>query len=257
MERHEYSLYLINQELKKSNKENIKFKNILGSTTNEKLLKKILEKEKIDIIFHAAAYKHVPIVEVNPIAGLKNNVVSTNLICYLSNQLGVKKVILISTDKAVRPTNVMGASKRLAEIIIQLYSLKAKLNKKTNTCYSIVRFGNVLNSSGSVIPLFRKQINEGGPITLTHSQINRYFMTLREAAELVIQSAILSNGGEVFLLDMGTPVKIKDLAEKISKYNNRHTFHKVVLNKKWFVLNLIGSKKDPLENIAEQIDITI
>tara|TARA_Y100000589_G_C27103113_1_gene608908 strand:- start:453 stop:1322 length:870 start_codon:yes stop_codon:yes gene_type:complete len=194
-------------------------KYILANINNFRLLKKIFQENKIDIIFHAAAYKHVPIIESNPIEGIENNVFSTYILCKAALSSLVKKVTLISTDKAVRPSNVMGASKRLAELIFQAYAEKSCSESKNtnNTKFSIVRFGNVLNSSGSVVPFFKKQIANGGPVTVTHKDVYRYFMTMPEAAQLVIQATTLSVGGEVFLLDMGSPVRIFDLARQMIK----------------------------------------
>ena len=154
-------------------------------------------------MFHAAAYKHVPLVEANPLAGLANNVLSTRVVCEAARRCGLLQMMLISTDKAVRPTNVMGASKRLAELVLQAQPLGP-------TRFAMVRFGNVLGSSGSVVPLFRRQIAAGGPITLTHPEVVRYFMTISEAAELVLQAAVLAEVGDVLLLDMGESVRIKD-----------------------------------------------
>tara|TARA_Y100000589_G_scaffold330271_1_gene379408 strand:- start:13764 stop:15668 length:1905 start_codon:yes stop_codon:yes gene_type:complete len=210
-ERSEFNLYKLEKEIKNLGT-NIHLITILGCVTDAVLLENVLRKFKVDIIFHAAAYKHVPLVEINPISGLLNNLISTKTVCELSAKLGVSKVILISTDKAVRPTNVMGCSKRLSELIFQSYS---KISQKT--IFSIVRFGNVLDSSGSVVPLFREQIRKGGPITLTHPDIIRFFMTISEASQLVLQSSVLAEGGEVFLLDMGSPVLIKDLALQMIK----------------------------------------
>ena len=168
----------------------------------------------MDIVFHAAAYKHVPIVEENPIQGLDNNINSTFVIASLSEKYNLEKMILISSDKAVRPTNIMGTSKRLGELIVQAFADKQS-SKKSRTCFSIVRFGNVLNSSGSVVPFFEKQIKDGGPLTVTHKEIIRFFMTIDEAAQLVIQSSSLAKGGEVFLLDMGKPISIFNLAKQM------------------------------------------
>ena len=165
---------------------------------------------RVEVVFHAAAYKHVPLVESNPLAGLANNVLSTRAVCEASRKYKLRQMILISTDKAVRPTNVMGASKRLAELVLQAQPI-------SSTRFSMVRFGNVLASSGSVVPLFKHQISVGGPITLTHPEIIRYFMTIPEAAQLVLQSAVLARGRDLFLLDMGDPVRIKDLAEQMVK----------------------------------------
>ena len=167
---------------------------------------------KPEIVFHAAAYKHVPIVEHNPIEGLLNNVYGTWSIARIAIKNGVNNFVLISTDKAVRPTNIMGASKRLAEMILQSYADKKSEHR---TLFSMVRFGNVLGSSGSVVPKFREQIRAGGPLTITHPEITRYFMSVSEAAQLVIQASALANGGDVFLLDMGEPVRIIDLAHRI------------------------------------------
>ena len=213
-ERSEPSLYLINNELEKNLDSEIVLKSVLGSTTDKKLVVSIFNREEVDLVFHAAAYKHVPLVESNVIQGIRNNVISTKIIGEAAKASCVKQVILISTDKAVRPTSVMGATKRLSELIMQALSSEQK-NKSNKKLFSMVRFGNVIGSSGSVVPLFKKQIKEGGPITLTDENIIRYFMTIREAAQLVLQSSVLAKGGDVFLLDMGDPVRIKDLAEKM------------------------------------------
>ena len=210
-ERSEVALYQINKQLENLNSD-INLYPILGSANDFNLVKKVFEDRKVEVVFHAAAYKHVPLVEKNPIQGIYNNVISTNIICRVSKLLKVKKFILISTDKAIRPTNVMGASKRVAENIVRGYSIN-----NFHTKFAIVRFGNVLGSSGSVVPLFEKQISRGGPITLTHPDIIRYFMTITEASQLVLQAASLSKGGDVFLLDMGLPVKIRTLAEQMIK----------------------------------------
>jgi len=203
----EASLYELSLEIKQFNNPNITIVTVLGDICDQKLVENIFTKYSINVVFHAAAYKHVPIVENNRISGLYNNIYSTLVLCELSRKFNIGKFVLISTDKAVRPTNVMGLSKRIAELIVQNQSIKPK-----NTCFSMVRFGNVLGSSGSVVPLFKKQIAEGGPITLTHPKVVRYFMSISEAAQLVIQTSELARGGEVFLLDMGDPVFIKDLA---------------------------------------------
>ena len=203
----EASLYELSLEIKQFNNFDITIVTVLGDICDQKLVENIFNKYSINVVFHAAAYKHVPIVENNRISGLYNNIYSTLVLCELSKKFNVGKFVLISTDKAVRPTNVMGLSKRIAELIVQNQSINPK-----NTCFSMVRFGNVLGSSGSVVPLFKKQIAEGGPITLTHPKVVRYFMSISEAAQLVIQTSELARGGEVFLLDMGDPVFIKDLA---------------------------------------------
>ena len=210
LEINEPSLYQIKRELKNKFPEKDIF-SILGSACSKKLLENTVSKHKIDLIFHAAAYKHVPLVEENPIIGLENNIFSTLNICEVSQTLEVGKVVLISSDKAVRPTNLMGVSKRISELIFQAYSS----NKNYDTCFSMVRFGNVLGSSGSVVPLFREQIYKGGPITITDKNMVRYFMTIEEASYLVIQATALAKGGEILLLDMGEPIFIKTLAEKM------------------------------------------
>ncbi len=217
----EANLYQIGIDLEKNNHSNFPLVLKLGDSTNKKFINSIFKEYKIDMVFHAAAYKHVPIVEDNPIPGIFNNVISTLTVCEASLKNNLKKMILISTDKAVRPTNIMGASKRLSEQIVLEYSKnKYKKNSqdfKNHTCFSLVRFGNVLGSSGSVVPLFSKQIKDGGPVTITHKQIIRYFMTITEAAQLVLHVAGISKGGEVFLLDMGKPVSIQFLAEQMIK----------------------------------------
>ena len=217
----ELNLYLIKKEIDDFKLNNIKVHYLLFNCTNEKLLIYEFAKYKVNIVFHSAAYKHVPLVEINPIYGINNNVFSTLAICEAAIKTSVKEVILVSSDKAVRPTNIMGASKRLSEMILQAYSQKVKEDSinlaKKDILFSMVRFGNVLNSSGSVVPLFKEQIKKGGPITLTHPMMTRYFMTIREAAELLLQSSTMALGGDVFLLDMGKPIKIYDLACQMIK----------------------------------------
>ncbi len=207
----EPSLYQINEELNNLKDNNIEVIPILCDLCDFNFLKEIFKLHKIDLIFHSAAYKHVPLVELNPIAGIKNNIFSSKNICKVALENKIKKVILISSDKAVRPSNIMGATKRISELIFQSYANESsELN--LNICFSMVRFGNVLNSSGSVVPLFKKQIDKGGPITITHPDIVRYFMSIPEAVKLVLMSSIMAKGGEVFLLDMGEPVRIEELA---------------------------------------------
>ena len=206
-EQNEFALFSIHSELIKNNSN---IYPVLGSVNNLNRLIKILTKYKVNVIFHAAAYKHVPMVEHNISEGVMNNVFGTLNCAKAAINAKVDTFVLISSDKAVRPTNIMGATKRVAEIILQNFS-----NENTPTKFCMVRFGNVLGSSGSVIPLFQDQIKNGGPITLTHKNITRFFMALSEAVELVIQAASLSKGGEIFLLDMGEPVKIYDLAKKM------------------------------------------
>jgi FlaA1/EpsC-like NDP-sugar epimerase len=182
----------------------------LGSVMDEALLRTLMQQHAVQTVYHAAAYKHVPIVEANVRQGLRNNVFGTLNVARAAMDAGVETCILISTDKAVRPTNVMGASKRVAELVLQAAALRSP-----RTVFSMVRFGNVLGSSGSVVPLFRRQIQAGGPITITHPDIVRYFMLIPEAAQLVIQAGAMARGGEVFVLDMGEPVRIADLARSM------------------------------------------
>ena len=211
----EYALYTIDQELtakKAKNKDYdaIEIVAIIGNVTNEDNLLRILNLYYIQTVYHAAAYKHVPIVEHNPFEGVINNSKGTYHCARAAIQAKVDTFVLISTDKAVRPTNIMGASKRLAELVCQGLSMTT-----AHTCISMVRFGNVLGSSGSVVPVFTKQIEQGRPITVTHPDVTRYFMTIPEAANLVIQAGAMAKGGEVFVLDMGEPVKIVDLARRM------------------------------------------
>jgi FlaA1/EpsC-like NDP-sugar epimerase len=183
---------------------------LLGSVTDEPRMREILATWQPSAIYHAAAYKHVPLVEHNPIEGARNNVIGTLVMARLANEFRVARFVLVSTDKAVRPTNVMGATKRLAELVLQALAASSSIS-----CYAMVRFGNVLGSSGSVVPLFRQQIRDGGPVTITHTDITRYFMTIPEAAQLVLQAGIMAEGGEVFVLDMGQPVRVYDLARNM------------------------------------------
>ncbi|WP_102294197.1 nucleoside-diphosphate sugar epimerase/dehydratase [Janthinobacterium sp. AD80] len=209
----EFALYSIKQELKglkTAQGLKVELLPFLGSVLETEKCTAILKTFAIDTIYHAAAYKHVPLVEHNPIAGVRNNVFGTWSIAQAAIAANVKSFVLISTDKAVRPTNVMGATKRFAELILQALS-----REQENTRFCMVRFGNVLGSSGSVVPLFRQQIIQGGPITLTHPEITRYFMTIPEAAQLVLQAGAMGEGGDVFVLDMGEPVRIMDLAERM------------------------------------------
>ncbi|MCV2368243.1 polysaccharide biosynthesis protein [Roseateles oligotrophus] len=203
----EYLLYSIDQELQQmAQAEQVQA--VLGSVLDEVLLRETIRRHGIQTVYHAAAYKHVPLVEANLREGLRNNVIGTLNVARAAADGDVEMCILISTDKAVRPTNVMGASKRASELIFQAAAQRVG----ARTCFAMVRFGNVLGSSGSVVPLFRRQIREGGPITITHPDIIRYFMLIPEAVQLVIQAGAMAKGGEVFVLDMGEPVKIIDLA---------------------------------------------
>ena len=209
-EMNELALYTIDKELSKLNVGKFNIYPLLGSVNNKLRLKNLFKRFKVDTIYHAAAYKHVPMVEFNNTEGIENNIFGTLNCAVSAIESGVKNFVLISTDKAVRPTNTMGATKRVAELILQAFSTNQNI-----TTFSMVRFGNVLGSSGSVIPLFKKQILDGGPITVTDKNIIRYFMTVNEAVELTIQAGAMGTGGDVFVLDMGKPVKIKELAEKL------------------------------------------
>ena len=184
---------------------------LIGSVRNTSRINGIMEMYRPDIVYHAAAHKHVPLMEDSPNEAIKNNVFGTYKTACAADKYGVKRFILISTDKAVNPTNIMGASKRLCEMVIQT------LNNRSETEFVAVRFGNVLGSNGSVIPLFKKQIEVGGPVTVTHPEIIRYFMTIPEAVSLVLQAGANAKGGEIFVLDMGEPVKIADLAYNMIK----------------------------------------
>ncbi len=208
VEASEYALYAIHREL--CGQGPVELVPLLGSVTDRARMEIILSSWAPAMIFHAAAYKHVPLVEHNPLEGLRNNVLGTMLMAELAIAHGIRDFVLISTDKAVRPTNIMGASKRMAELCLQALAANS-----AKTCLSMVRFGNVLGSSGSVVPLFREQIQAGGPVTITHRDMTRYFMTIPEAAQLVIEAATMASGGEVFVLDMGEPVRIYDLARNL------------------------------------------
>jgi len=217
VEQSEFALYELHQELMNKlsvlGSHDIKLVPLLASVRDAERMHEIMSTWKPYTVYHAAAYKHVPLVEHNPAEGIKNNVLGTLTAAMAAAEHGVTEFVLISTDKAVRPTNIMGASKRLAEMVLQ--SLADDLARSRSTRFSMVRFGNVLGSSGSVVPKFRQQIKDGGPITLTHPDVTRYFMTIPEAAQLVIQAGAMAKGGDVFVLDMGKPVKIFDLAHRM------------------------------------------
>lgn len=209
----EYALYTIEQELRElraNENSEVEIVSLVGSVLDTEKCTRVMRAFQVQTVYHAAAYKHVPLVEHNPIEGIRNNSFGTLSFAKAAVAANVECFVLISTDKAVRPTNVMGATKRLAELILQAFARRG-----TNTRFSMVRFGNVLGSSGSVVPLFRKQIAAGGPITLTHPDITRYFMTIPEAAQLVLQAGAMGRGGDVFVLDMGEPVRIADLAVRM------------------------------------------
>jgi len=212
----EIALYEIDRELRaRSDLGTTEIVPLLATVTDSRAARSAMVDHGIEVVLHAAAYKHVPLVEANPIAGMSNNVLGTRILADAAEDAGVERFILISTDKAVRPTNVMGASKRLAEMVVQDLAKRAR-----STVFSMVRFGNVLGSSGSVVPLFKEQIAKGGPITLTHDDVTRYFMTISEAVKLVLLAGSFSHpgspsGGDVFVLDMGKPMRIRDLAEQM------------------------------------------
>lgn len=208
---YENNAYDIQQELYHNYPE-LNLQTIIGSVRDYDRLELVFKEFHPDQVYHAAAHKHVPLMEVSPNEAIKNNCLGTLNTVKLADKYGVKKFVLVSTDKAVRPTNIMGASKRICEMIVQTY------NKKSKTDYVAVRFGNVLGSNGSVIPLFLKQIDNGGPVTVTHRDITRYFMTIPEAVSLILQASVYAEGGEIFVLDMGKPVRIFDLAKKIIRY---------------------------------------
>jgi FlaA1/EpsC-like NDP-sugar epimerase len=216
LDHNEYGLYSIHQELQsllEVRQLAVELVPLLGSVGSIERLRDICKVYAPHTIYHAAAYKHVPLVEANPAQGISNNVFGTLNLARVAVECGVASFVLISTDKAVRPTNVMGASKRMAELVLQ--ALAAGQTETDATCFSMVRFGNVLGSSGSVVPLFRQQLAAGGPLTVTHAEVTRYFMTIPEAAQLVLQAGAMASGGEVFVLDMGEPVKIIDLARRM------------------------------------------
>lgn len=215
----EFNLYQIERDLnllKHQENSTVELVPLLGSALEPTYIERVLEQFGVDTIYHAAAYKHVPLVEHNIVSGVRNNVFGTQAVLQAAIAQKVSRFILISTDKAVRPTNVMGASKRLAEMLVQNAHFQA-----SETICSMVRFGNVLGSSGSVVPLFKSQIASGGPVTVTHPEITRYFMTIQEAASLVIQAGSMAKGGEVFLLDMGEPVKVAELAQTMIRLSGK------------------------------------
>lgn len=213
----EYALYAIEQELRPlAGAAGVQLVPVLGSVTDAKRVGSCLRASGVQCMLHAAAYKHVPLVEDNEVASLQNNVVGTRILAQAALREGLEQFILISTDKAVRPTNVMGSSKRLAELVVQDFASRSDM-----TLFSMVRFGNVLGSSGSVIPLFQEQIAKGGPVTLTHGEVTRFFMTISEAARLVLIAGSFAAGGDVFVLDMGAPVRIRDLARTMIKLSGR------------------------------------
>lgn len=209
----EASVFHLEQEISRSNpKSHIKY--VIGDVRDKYRLEEIFDSFKPNVVFHAAAYKHVPMMELNPVEAVKTNVLGTMNVANVSYMNEVEKFVMVSTDKAVNPTNIMGATKRIAELYTQF------LEEKSSTSFIVTRFGNVLGSEGSVIPTFVSQINRGGPVSVTHKEVIRYFMTIPEACQLVLQASSLGLGGEVFLFDMGDPVKIDDLAKNLIKYFN-------------------------------------
>ena len=216
-EQNEYHLYKIDQELRdEAREQKIEITARLGSVTNTPRVKTVIEDEGVEIILHAAAYKHVPLVEENELEGARNNVIGTQVVAMAAAEARIERFILVSTDKAVRPTNVMGATKRLAELIVQDMQTRS-----AGTKFAMVRFGNVLGSSGSVLPLFQQQIAKGGPLTVTHKEVTRFFMTIPEASRLVLLAGAFSDGGDVFVLDMGEPQKIIDIAHRMVELSGR------------------------------------
>lgn len=216
-EQSEFALYQIDADLRKRVKgTSISVVTRLGSVTNRPRIASVISDESVDIILHAAAYKHVPLVEDNELEGARNNVIGTQVVADCAQAAKIERMILISTDKAVRPTNIMGATKRMAELVVQDTQTRAESTK-----FAMVRFGNVLGSSGSVLPLFQKQIAAGGPVTITHPNVTRFFMTIPEAARLVLLAGAYATGGDLFVLDMGQPQKILDIAHKMIKLSGR------------------------------------
>lgn len=220
LDHNEFGLYAVHQELQglgATYGSTAELVPLLGSVTDAHRVSEICHQYHPHTVYHAAAYKHVPLVESNPAQGIVNNVFGTLNVAQAAQAHGVSSFVLVSTDKAVRPTNVMGASKRMAELVLQAFADQSRITEAEmpGTCFSMVRFGNVLGSSGSVVPLFRRQLAAGGPLTVTHADVTRYFMTIPEAAQLVLQAGAMATGGDVFVLDMGEPVRIVDLARRM------------------------------------------
>jgi len=212
LEANEFALYQIERELRKN--ASLPIIPVLGSAADPSLVERTLKSENVQVVFHAAAHKHVPLVEANALEGVRNNVFGTDIIASASFDAGVENFVLISTDKAVRPTNVMGATKRWAELIVKDFADRAQ-KYDTGQKFCAVRFGNVLGSNGSVVPLFKEQIAQGGPVTITDEEMTRYFMSIHEAVELIVQAGALSRGGDIFILEMGDPIRIRDLAKNM------------------------------------------
>lgn len=248
---YENTLYETEMELKMKDK-HAPIETIIASVRDKKRIDEIFEKYRPQIVFHAAAHKHVPLMENSAVEAIKNNVFGTYNVVNSSDKYGVEKFTFISTDKAVNPTSIMGASKRICEMIIQ-----AK-NENSSTNYTAVRFGNVLGSHGSVIPLFKKQIEEGGPVTVTHKEITRFFMLIPEAVGLILQSVTFANNGEIFVLDMGEPVKIYDLAKTLIKFSGKNVPIEIVGLRKGEKLyeELLMSEEGLVKTLHEKIMIS-
>jgi FlaA1/EpsC-like NDP-sugar epimerase len=240
VERAEFALFAIEHEMR-ARKEQVALLPLVADVGDEPRMRAIFQAHHPQVILHAAAHKHVPMMEANPSEAIKNNVVATRLLGELASEFGVDTFLLISTDKAVRPSSVMGASKRVAELVIQ------DLNQRSATRYVAVRFGNVIGSAGSVIPIFRDQIHRGGPVTVTHPEMVRYFMTIPEAAQLVLQAATLAAGGEIFILDMGEPVRILDLAKDTITLSGLKPFEDI---------NIVFTGIRPGEKLFEELQTT-
>ncbi|MFW8637292.1 polysaccharide biosynthesis protein [Cribrihabitans pelagius] len=245
----ELALYTVHQELAQLAAEaGVELVPVLGSVTDPRQMRMVLASHSVQVVLHAAAYKHVPLVEANPLPGLANNVLGTQTLARAAARAGVERFILISSDKAVNPANVMGASKRMAELIVQDLATRHR-----NTVFTMVRFGNVLGSSGSVVPLFQEQISRGGPVTVTDARVKRFFMTIREAVQLVLQAGDMAQGGEVFVLDMGAPVPILQLARQVIEsagYSVRDTAHP----EGDIAIEIIGLR--PGEKLEEELTLT-
>jgi FlaA1/EpsC-like NDP-sugar epimerase len=240
VERSEFVLFQIERELTKNFPE-LNFVPLLADIGDEPRIREIFAEYAPQVVFHAAAHKHVPLMEINPTEAIKNNVFATKMLGEIAGEANVKDFVLISTDKAVNPTSVMGASKRIAEIVLQ------SLNQKYSTNFMAVRFGNVLGSAGSVVPIFREQIHKGEPITVTHKDMTRYFMTIPEASQLVLQAGALGEGGEIFILDMGEPIKILDLAEDMIRLSGLQPYEDI---------DIVFSGIRPGEKLFEELEIT-
>ncbi|MGR3621490.1 polysaccharide biosynthesis protein [Pseudophaeobacter sp.] len=245
----ELALYTVHQELLQlARGSDVEIVPVLGSVTDPRQVRMVLASQGVQVVLHAAAYKHVPLVEANPLPGLANNVFGTQTLAAASLSAGVERFILISSDKAVRPTNVMGASKRLAELVLQDQALRSG-----QTIFTMVRFGNVLGSSGSVVPLFQDQISRGGPVTVTDPQVRRYFMTISEAVQLVLQAGAEAQGGEVFVLDMGEPVSILQLARQVIE-SAGHSVRDADNPEGDIAIDIIGLR--PGEKLEEELSLT-